>query len=161
MRVVLLAAVAATIAASAAAAGGAPSVFAATTPYRLGTQSAAPSCSLASPKKVKSALGLTVGAPVVTKNGPVTVCLFMTTPALLVRFQIHETAALFAFGRKGFDQHGEPTKTVSGLGTKAYSASAGKSSTIVVLQNKTELLVTGTSPLPKLVTLAKLILPTL
>ena len=121
-----------------------------------------PSCSLASPKRVKSALGLTVASPSVTRNGPVTVCLFASNPPLLVRFQTHETASMFAAGRKGFGQHGEPTKTVNGLGTQAYSSSIGSTSnTIVVLKSTTELLITGNEPLTKLVALAKLILPSL
>ena len=122
-----------------------------------------PSCSLASPKRVKSAVGITVGSPSVTRKGPVTVCLFTSTPTLLVRFETNASAALFAAGRKGFTQHGEPTKTVHGLGTAAYSSSfaGGKSNTIVVLKSTTELLVTGPEPLPKLVALAKLILPSL
>jgi len=122
-----------------------------------------PSCSLASAKRVKSALGLTVGSPSVTKNGPVTVCEFASTSPLLVRFETNESASMFAAGRKGFTQHGEPTKTVSGLGTAAYSSSlaGGKSNTIVVLKDTTELLITGAEPLAKLEALAKLIVPSL
>ena len=104
---------------------------------------------------------LRAGAPLVTRNGPVTVCQFMSKPALLVRFETNETTSLFAAGRKGFVQHGAPTKPVGGLGTTAYSSTFGGASTIVVLQDKTELLITGSSPLPKLETLAKLILPSL
>jgi hypothetical protein len=121
-----------------------------------------PSCSLASPKLVKSALGITVKAPIVTRNGPVTVCLFTSTPSLLVRFETNETAAMFAAGRKGFSQHGEPTKTVNGLGTEAYSSSMGsRSNTIVVLKGTVELLITGAEPLTKQEALAKLLLPSL
>ena len=122
-----------------------------------------PSCSLASAKSVKSALGITVASPSVTKNGPVTVCLFTSTSALLVRFETNETASMFAVGRKSFGQHGEPTKTVNGLGTTAYSSTfaGGKSNTIVVLKNKTELLITANEPLAKLEALAKVILPSL
>jgi hypothetical protein len=120
-----------------------------------------PSCSLASAKIVKSALGITVRSPVVTRNGPVTVCEFASASPLLVRFETHASPSLFALGRKGFGQHGEPTKTVSGLGTAAYSSTlaGGKSNTIVVLKSTTELLITGSAPLTKLEALAKLILP--
>jgi hypothetical protein len=140
---------------------GAPSVLGATTPQRLSTHSAGPSCNLASAKRVKSALGITVGAPLVTRNGPVTVCQFMSKTALLVRFQTNETTALFAYGRKSFAQHGELTKPVGGLGTTAYSSTFGGASTIVVLQGKTELLITSTESLAKVEALAKLILPSL
>jgi hypothetical protein len=140
---------------------GAPSLLAATSPQRLEVRSAGPSCNLASAKKVKSALGITVGAPLVTRNGPVTVCQFESKTALLVRFETSETAALFAFGRKSFAQHGAPTKPVSGLGTTAYSSSLAGSNTIVVLKGKTELLITSTESLAKVEALAKLILPSL
>ena len=124
-------------------------------------QAATPSCSLASAARVRSALGVTVASPQVMKNATVTVCQFITTSALLVRFQTAETTQLFAFGRKSFGQHGLPTKTVGGLGTKAYSASTQGSNTLVILQGTTELLVQGRTPLPKLEALAKLILPSL
>jgi hypothetical protein len=122
-----------------------------------------PSCALASPTSVKSALGITVGAPSVTKNATVTICEFATAAGLLVRFETSETPSLFAIGRNSFAKHGEPTKTVSGLGTQAYSSTfaGGKSNTIVVLKNTTELLITSSEPLAKLEALAKLILPSL
>lgn len=168
MRVASLAVLAAAIAVSVAAGAGATtsrsgarSALAATTPQRLNAQSSGPSCSVASAKKVKAALGITVTAPLVTKNGPVTVCQFMNGTGLLVRFQTSETASLFAAGRKSFAQHGEPTKIVNGVGTKAYSSSIGSTSTIVVLKGKIELLITANVSLPKVVALAKLILPSL
>jgi hypothetical protein len=138
---------------------GAAAVLAST-----GTAAAAssPSCSLASAKRVKSAIGITVASPSVTKNGPVTVCVFASTPPLLVRFETSETEAKFTIGRNSFAKHGQKTKTVNGLGGQAYSSSIGHTSnTIVVFKNTTELLITGNEPLPKLVALAKLILPSL
>jgi hypothetical protein len=140
---------------------GAPSVLAATTPHRLNAHLTGPSCNLASAKRVKSALGITVASPSVTKNRTVTVCQFRSKLGLLVRFETNESASLFAVGRKSFEKHGEATKTVNGLGTKAYSSSAGGFTTIVVLKNNTELLVTAKVSLAKIVALAKLILPSL
>jgi hypothetical protein len=126
-------------------------------------RAAGPPCSIASAKRVKSALGVTiVGPPSVTTNGPVTVCQFRTANSgLLVRFETHASQSLFAFGRKSFGQHGAPTKTVSGIGTKAYSSSLQGSNTLVVLKNTTELLVTSSISLTKLEALARLILPSL
>ena len=96
-----------------------------------------------------------------TKNRTVTVCQFTSKSGLLVRFETNESASLFAAGRKSFEKHGEATKTVSGLGTKAYSSAAGGMATIVVLKNNTEVLVTAKVSLAKVVALAKLILPSL
>lgn len=122
----------------------------------------APTCSLASPARVKTALGITFASASIERNGPVTLCIFAGKAPLLVRFETGETMPLFAAGRKGFGQHGEKTKTVSGLGTAAYSSSIGATSnTIVVLKGRTELLITGSEPLAKLEALAKLILPSL
>jgi hypothetical protein len=136
---------------------GAPSALAATK---------GPLCSLASSQRVKSALGITVGPPVATRNATVTVCQFEESVGLLVRFQTNDSASNFAAGQKSFDKHGYPTKTVNGIGTKAYSSSTGKANkmvfnTLVVLQNKTELLITAAEPVAKLDALAKLILPSL
>jgi hypothetical protein len=127
------------------------------------TAATGPSCSLVSAKRVKSALRVTVGSPIATKKGPVTVCGFTGVSPILVRFQTGETAAMFSAGRKSFTTHGEPTETVGGLGDNAFSSSlaGGKSNTIVILKHTTELLVTGTEPLAKLEALAKLILPAL
>jgi hypothetical protein len=140
---------------------GVPSALAAPATNRDDAHSAGPSCNLASPSKVKSALGVAVSSPSATNNATITVCQFTTDPGLLVRFETKESASLFALGRKGFQTHGEPTKTVAGLGTEAYSSSIGGTNTIVVLKNTTELLVTASVPLAKVVALAKLILPSL
>ena len=110
---------------------------------------------------MKSTLSITVASPSVTKNRTVTVCQFRSKSGLLVRFETNESASLFAVGRKSFEKHGEATKTVNGLGTKAYSSSVGGFTTIVVLKNNTELLVTAKVSLAKIVALAKLILPSL
>src|SRR5471030_2562926 len=72
-----------------------------------------PSCNLVSAKSVKSALGLKVGSPSVTENGPVTVCEFASTAPLLVRFQRNESASMFAAGQKSFTQHKQPTKAIT------------------------------------------------
>jgi hypothetical protein len=141
--------------------GGAPSALAGKATLRDNAHSSGPACDLASPARVKSALGLTVASPSLTKNATVTVCQFTTASGLLVRFETNESASLFALGRNGFQQHGEATKTVSGIGTEAYSSSFGGTNTIVVLKNKTELLVTSGVSLAKVVALAKLILPSL
>ncbi len=90
-----------------------------------------------------------------------TVCQFRSTSGLLVRFETNETVSLFAVGRRSFEKHGEATKTVNGVGTKAYSSTAGRFTTIVVLKNNTELLVTAKVSLAKIVALVKLILPSL
>lgn len=139
----------------------APSVLAATTPHRLSAHLSGSSCNLASAKRVKSALGISVASPSVTKNRTVTVCQFRSNSGLLVRFEADESPSLFAVGRKSFEKHGQATKTVDGLGTRAYSSSAGGFTTIVVLKNNTELLITAKVSLAKVAALAKLILPSL
>lgn len=135
--------------------------FAGAAPDALRADRAAPSCSLASAKAVKAAFGTTIGAPTVTKNGPVTVCQYASSTLLLVRFETGETAARFAAGRNSFKTHGESTTSVKGVGTGAYSSTIGGATTLVVLKGTTELLLTATSSQPKIISLAKLILASL
>jgi hypothetical protein len=150
------------IVASIAIAGfaGTPAVDAATA-QRAAGHATGLSCSLASATRVRSALGITVGPAQVTRNGPVTVCQFRSGTGLLVRFQTSVSASRFASGRKSFGQQGVSTKTIDGVGSKAYSSSIQGTNTIVVLQKTTELLITANAPQTKLVALAKLILPSL
>jgi hypothetical protein len=143
-----------------AAFAGAPPVDAATT-HRATEHAAGLPCSLASAAKVRSALGMTVGAAQATRNGPVTVCQFMSGTGLLVRFQTSVSASRFASGRKSFGKQGVSTKTIAGVGSNAYFASIHGTNTLVVLERTTELLITANAPQAKLTALAKLILPSL
>lgn len=118
-------------------------------------------CSLASAKRVKATIGPVVSTPSSTSNGPVTVCQFTTPAGLLVRFQRNESSAAFAAAKRSFPKHGEPVKSVNGLGSAAYSSTLAHTNTIVVLQNSTELLIVAAAPLTKVTALAKLILPSL
>lgn len=128
---------------------------------------AGPSCNIVSLKEISAVLGVRVSKPSVTVNGPVTVCEFGVggRDSLMVRFATGESRHKFQQARKGFDKNGEPTKTVTGLKLPAYSGvlnfAWGKAeNTLVVLKGSTELLMTSTQfELPKLVALAKKILP--
>ncbi|HZU80985.1 MAG TPA: hypothetical protein VE991_13790 [Acidimicrobiales bacterium] len=128
----------------------------------------AASCSDVPASEVNSALGTTVGDPSSTVNGPVTVCTYKSTSpvaTVIVRFQTGMTQSSFTSDRSQFDQHGEPTQSVSGIGDAAYSSSIGSgqytNNTLVVLKGSTELLVTAPASLAQVQALAQQILPKL
>jgi hypothetical protein len=122
-------------------------------------------CSAVSPSEVKSTLGIAVGKPRTQTVGPATTCSYPkgTLPsAVIVRFQTGMTAKTFAADRKQFEAHGEKTKTVTGIGSSAYSSTLGSGSfavnTLVVLKGSTEVLVTGPASLAKVTALMKKVL---
>jgi hypothetical protein len=124
-----------------------------------------PGCGLVPASVVDGVYGARLTGPAAQTQGPVTVCSFSSSaPVLyvLVRFEVNETVAMFKAGRKSFTAHKEPTVTVPGLGLMAYSSVFGSgktlTSTVVVLTGKTELLVTGTGPLAKALSLTKKVL---
>jgi hypothetical protein len=110
---------------------------------------------------VNSALGTTVSAPKSTVRGTVTVCTYSqgaNSQQVLIRLQTGMTPALRTASRAGFDQHGEPTVTVTGLGDAAFSSTIGTGqyadNTIVVEKGTKELLVTALAPLASVQSLA-------
>ena len=124
-----------------------------------------PGCGLVPASVVDGVYGAHVTGPTAQTQGPVTVCsYFSSAPVItvLVRFEVNETVAMFKAGRKSFTAHKEPTVTVPHLGLMAYSSVLGSgkalTSTVVVLTGQTELLVTGTGPLAKALSLTKKVL---
>jgi hypothetical protein len=125
------------------------------------TARTSPSCGLVTAAKTKATLGVPVGKASVTLNGSVTVCRY-TADVLTVRFQTGTTKSEFSSERAGFDQHGEKTVTVTGIGTEAFSNVLGTGqfavSTIELLKGTNELLITGSASLTKIEALAKSLL---
>lgn len=84
---------------------------------------------------------------------------------VIIRFQTGENASSFAARKQGFNQSGEPTTDVSGLGDAAYSSTQGsgqtQTNTIVVLKGSVELLVTAPVILDDVSALARQILPSI
>lgn len=128
----------------------------------------APSCGLATPAMVNTALGTNVTAPKVTKQGSVLVCTYpegALSDKALIRYETGMTAKTFAASESGFTQHGEPVTPATGYGSQAYSSTIGGgdyvTNTLVVLKGRTELLVTASAPLNQVEALASAILPKL
>jgi hypothetical protein len=119
-------------------------------------------CGVATPAKVKAALGVTVSSPYRSNAGPVTVCEYKISAKndLEVRVQTHASAAVFARSRTSLNKLGG-TKTVRGLGSPAYSASFGGANTLVVFKHGVLLELIVKEPLGKIEALAKLVLPSL
>jgi hypothetical protein len=123
------------------------------------------SCGKVSAIEIKSALGIAVGTTKVTTAGSSTTCTY-THSTMIVKVSGGFSPASFAADRKSFDSHGEPTKTVVGLGSSAFSSTIGvgaySTNTIVVLKGATELLITAPQvSLGKVEGLAKTVLKTI
>jgi hypothetical protein len=120
------------------------------------------SCTQIPSSKVHEMLGTPAGPAQVQKNGPVSVCTYEGT---IVRVETAVTSKQFQFGRTQFGAHGEPTKSVPGLGDSAYSSVIGAgvnaTRTVVVLKGNTELLVTGQTPLQRIETFERSVVPSL
>lgn len=120
------------------------------------------SCGKVSAAEINSSLGITVGTTKVTTVGSSTTCTYSHS-TMIVKISGGFSAASFAADRKSFDSHGEPTKTVTGLGSGAFSSTIGAgtyaTNTIVVLKGSTELLITAPqASLGKIEGLAKTVL---
>ncbi len=125
-----------------------------------------PSCAVVPAQTVGGVYGRGFGPPQSRSTGSVTVCSYLN-PAngvfVLVRIEVGTTREMFSAERAQFDRHKEHTVTQHGIGTEAYSVVLGtakvQTSTVVVLEGSTELLVSGTGPLTKAFTLARKVLP--
>jgi hypothetical protein len=116
--------------------------------------------------EVDQALGLNVQSPSSQVNGTVTVCTYSGSPGpVTIRFQTGEDTATFAAGKQGFQQQGEPTTDVPGLGDAAYSSTRGsgqfQNNTIVVLKGSVQLLITAPVVLDDINALARQLLPSI
>jgi hypothetical protein len=84
------------------------------------------SCSLAPAALVKSTLNIDVSPPAEVANGAATECTYLSGiggTTVTVRLQTGDGADAFAIGRRGFDDGGQPTSDVTGLGDEAYKSS--------------------------------------
>jgi hypothetical protein len=138
----------------------------ATTREPAGASDRPPSCAVVPAQTVSEVYGRGFGAPQSRSTGSVTVCSYLN-PAngvfVLVRIGVGTTRQMFSAERAQFERHKEHTVTQDGIGTEAYSVVLGtakaQTSTVVVLQGSTELLVTGTGLLTKAFALARKVLP--
>jgi hypothetical protein len=138
----------------------------ATTTEPAGASDRPPSCAVVPAQTVSEVYGRGFAAPQSRSTGSVTVCSYLN-PAngvfVLVRIGVGTTRQMFSAERAQFDRHKEHTVTQHGIGTEAYSVVLGtaktQTSTVVVLQGSTELLVTGTGLLTKAFALARKVLP--
>ena len=125
-----------------------------------------PSCAVVPAQTVSEVYGRGFGPPQGRSTASVTVCGYLNPTngvSVLVRIEVGATQHTFSAERAQFERHKEHTVTQHGIGTAAYSVVLGtrrlQTSTIVVLEGSTELLVTGTGALAKAVALARMVLP--
>jgi hypothetical protein len=124
---------------------------------------AVPSCTTVTPAKIKTALGIVVKSPSVTKGGTGTTCMYAPN-SMIVQLGGGFSKASLKTVKASFNQHSEPTTTVTGIGDAAFTSTLGSgkyaTNTIVVDKGSTELLITVPMvSLTKVEALAKAILP--
>jgi hypothetical protein len=122
-------------------------------------------CALISPAQVKQTMGSTVTTPTAQVDGSVTTCTYKAADrsrSVIIAYDTAATAASFAQDRSLIKSRQGPTTTVSGLGNQAYSSSAKSGqetvNTVVTLQGSLQTIVTGTSPLAQVKSMAEEIL---
>jgi hypothetical protein len=122
-------------------------------------------CALISPAQVKQTMGSTVGTPTAQVKGSVTTCTYkaaVLSRSVIIGYDTAATATSFTQDRAQIQSRQGPTSTVSGLGDQAYSSSAtsGKETvnTVVTLQGSLQTIVTGTSTLAQVQSMAERIL---
>jgi hypothetical protein len=111
------------------------------------------SCALAPAAVVKSTLSIDVSPPAQVANGAATECTYLSGvggSTVTVRMQTGDGAEAFAIGRRGFDEGGQPTSDVSGLGDEAYMSSTEfgdvVTNTLVARKGAVEVLVAAAAP---------------
>lgn len=119
----------------------------------------APYCAQAPAAEVGAALGLTLGKQVSTLEGPVSVCAYLGKYMVMVRYQTGESAQQFKQSQQSLSSLHQTVRTVSGVGDKAYFASAGTahgaSNTLAALSGTVAVFVTAPRPLATERTLMK------
>jgi hypothetical protein len=107
-------------------------------------------------------------APASTSQPPVLLCTYSdgTNPdSVLIRYQTGVSMADFNTAKQGFNDHGEPTTDISGLGDAAYSSTVPgttpPANTVVVLSGSVEVLITSSATATQMEALAREILPKL
>lgn len=111
----------------------------------------APYCAQAPSAVVGSALGLALGKQVSTLEGPVSVCAYLGKYMVMVRYQTGESATEFRQSQQSLTSLHQSVHAVSGVGDKAYFASAGTahgpSNTLAALSGTVAVFVTAPRPL--------------
>jgi hypothetical protein len=122
-------------------------------------------CALLSASEVGSTMGVTVGPPNPLVHGAVTTCTYkaaVLAQSVIIEYDISASSATFATDRSKIESHHVVTTSVPGLGSEAYSFSESSGSntvnTVVTLQGTLQTIVTGTSSLTQVQTLAEEIL---
>jgi len=106
--------------------GGSPSGTAAPIATDAAGNALELSCGLAPAALVTSTLNIAVSPPSQVASGSQTECTYLSGvggSTVTIRLQTGDGAAAFAIGRKGFDEGGQPTSDVTGIGDEAYQSS--------------------------------------
>jgi hypothetical protein len=110
-------------------------------------------------------MGVTVGEPVPLVHGAVTTCTYKAVDlakSVIIEYDIGATSKSFAADRSKIESHHVTTTSVPGLGSETYSfsetSSSGTVNTVVTLQGTLQTIVSGTSSMTQVTSLAEEIL---
>jgi hypothetical protein len=121
-------------------------------------------CDLISPSEIKATLGTSVAQPTAKVDGSVTACTYKASPlarSVIIEYNDNASATSFAADKATIAQHLTVTP-IQGLGNKAYSFSQAAhpyaANTVVTIQNSLQTIVTSTSSMSQVKTMAEEIL---
>ena len=122
-------------------------------------------CALISAAQVKQTMGSTVATPSAQVDGSVTTCTYKAADrsrSVIIGYDTAATSTSFTQDRSQIQSRQGPTTTIPGLGDQAYSSSAKTGqetvNTVVTLQGSLQTIVTGTSTLAQVKSMAEEIL---
>jgi len=119
-------------------------------------------CAKAPSSMVGPALGIAAGKLVATVEGPVTVCAYLGSSEVIVRYQVGEDATQFAADKTSMSKLHQSVTSVSGLGDAAFFAAYGSgtasSDTLAVRQGDIAVFITAPAALTHERTLASKLL---
>ncbi len=121
-------------------------------------------CDLISPSEIKATMGTTVAPPTSKVKGQVTVCTYKAADldrSVIIEYNTDASATTFDADKKTISSHLQVTP-IQGLGNEAYSFSQVAhpltTNTVVMIQDSLQTIVTGTSSMSQVKTMAEEIL---
>jgi hypothetical protein len=119
-----------------------------------------PVCSLISPTEIRQATGVTVDAPSVAVEGPMTTCTYKASDvsqSVIIQYETGATPSSFAAAKERITEKNGPTSPVANL-SEAFSSTADEGgtsvNTVALLIGSLQIVVISASPLSKVETLA-------
>ena len=122
-------------------------------------------CALVAPSQIKSTMGVTVGMPIPVVKGSETTCTYRAanlSKSVIIQYDVAATTSSVEADRSAIEARHVTVTSVPALGSAAYSFSEpskqGTVNSVVTFQGSLQTVVTGTSPMSSVQTMAEAIL---